>query len=121
MSERPAKAGEQQRYSEEMLALVEQLRENPRTAFYCAHPDSSPAVAIYEVPRGCVALPGLETQPLCQQHVLTDGSFEGMRMVVDLSIDGAWSKYRGQVPDFYIETTPSGGLELVEGAPPTNM
>ncbi len=121
MSELSKSSGERRPYFSETRAMIELLRADATTPFTCAHQDSSPAVAIYEVPRGCVALPGLQTQALCPQHVMTDGSFEGMFMVVDLSIGSLWSEHMGERPDFYITADKSGHLILAEGAPPTEM
>ncbi len=59
-------------------ALIDLVRNDPKHDFRCSHGDGEGAVGIYEVPRGCVALPGLETQTLCQSHRYGDGSFEGM-------------------------------------------
>lgn len=88
--------------------IIEGLKENPTASFECLFEDG-PAVGIYELPGGCVAFPGVETQALCPQHVCTDGSFHGMYPVVDLSIDAAWSDHRGEVPDFYMQKDPLTG------------
>ena len=93
-------------YFPETLELLGILASDPTHDFRCSHGDNSPAVGIYEVPGGCVALPGLQTQSLCPQHVVTNGSFEGMRLVVDLSEGGVWSSYQDVVPDYFIDCEP---------------
>lgn len=100
----------------ETQALIERLRENPTTPFECSH-GGEPAVGIYEVPRGCVALPGVETQCLCPQHVITNGSFEGMTLIVDLSIDAEWSKHERDTPMYWFHRDKkTGEIALLETA-----
>jgi hypothetical protein len=100
-------------YYPETQKILDRLRDDPTIAFECSH-GGEPAVGIYEVPRGCVALPGLETQALCPHHIISNGSFEGMFPVVDLSINAAWSVYRREEPDYCImEDTASGDLILI--------
>lgn len=96
-------------YFPETLVIIEQLRENPTIPFTCAHGDEEGAVGIYEVPSGCIALPGVQTQPLCQHHRWSDGSFEGMIPIVDLTINGAWSGRFGDEFDYYIASNPETG------------
>lgn len=105
---------EQYSYFPATQAIIDQLSGSPTTPFTCSH-GGEPAIGVYEVPQGCVALPGLETQLLCPQHILTDGSFEGKRLVVDLSLNGAWSKHRGDMPDFWMRQEQEGGpIEMVD-------
>ncbi|HUD06498.1 MAG TPA: hypothetical protein VMR34_01295 [Candidatus Saccharimonadales bacterium] len=89
-------------YYTETQRLIDLVRTDPHQDFTCSHGDGDGAVGIYEVPKGCVALPGRETQTLCAQHRVSDGSFEGIHLVVDLSIDGGWSRHFGEEPDMYI-------------------
>lgn len=99
-------------YYPETTEIIERLRLDPTIGFECSH-GGEPAVGIYEVPRGCVALPGLETQALCPQHIITDGSFEGMFPIVDLSVDAAWSEHIEQTPDYCImRNSTTGELKL---------
>lgn len=107
-------------YFSETEAIIEQLTDDPTIAFECLHGDG-PAVGIYDVPGGCVAWPDTETQALCPQHVLTDGSFEGMFLVIDLSLNAAWSKYLisrgGCVADYVImRDTIKDKLSLISSA-----
>lgn len=105
-------------YPPEMQRLIERLRVDPTIAFSCAHNHDDAAVVICYVPQGCVALPGLEVQPLCPQHQSSNGSFNGMKVVIDLSVDGAWSEFYGGKPDFIIKKDPEteilGLVELSE-------
>ncbi|HEY4963864.1 MAG TPA: hypothetical protein VIH90_04175 [Candidatus Saccharimonadales bacterium] len=105
-SHEPEKEAGSEVYFPETRALVDALHEDPKIALECSHGGEF-AVGVYEVPRGCVALPGLETQKLCPQHILTDGSFEGMHLVVDLSLDAAWSKQHGWIPDYWMKLDPT--------------
>ena len=106
--------GEGNTYYPETQVLIDSLLANPVQGFGCSL-DGSPAVGVYEVPGGCVALPGLETQTLCPQHVLTDGSFDGMHCVVDLSVNAAWSIYRKQEPDYCMfKDTDTGEISMLE-------
>ncbi len=99
-------------YYPETQKILDRLGEDPTIAFECSH-GGEPAVGIYEVPRGCVALPGLETQALCPHHIISNGSFEGMFPVVDLSVNAAWSEYNREEPDYCImEDAASGKLGL---------
>jgi hypothetical protein len=99
----------------ETLAIIEALRTAPTTPLSCAHGDGSPAVAVYDVPEGCVAIPGVETQPICPQHHNTDGSFHGMFLVIDLTVDKQWSQHTGEEPPFWIGTDPeTGQLSLMQ-------
>jgi hypothetical protein len=99
------------RYLPETLKIIEMLIRNPTQRLVCAHGDDSAVVGLYEVPGGCVALPGVETQPLCDHHRLSDGSFEGMIPIIDLSIDMWWGNRIGEKPDFYVTKT-SEGMEV---------
>ena len=113
MRTRGPESSEQPVYFPETQAIIDRLTEDPTLAFECIH-GGEPAVEIAEVPEGCVAFPGQQTQALCPQHVLTDGSFEGMHTVVDLSIDAAWSKRMDMQPDYCIARNPTTGeLRLV--------
>ena len=113
MRVRGPEASEKREYFPETQAIIDSLTENPTLAFECIH-GGEPAVEIAEVPEGCVAFPGVQTQALCGQHVLTDGSFEGMHTVVDLSIDAAWSKRMDVQSDYCIARNPATGeLRLV--------
>lgn len=101
-------------YFPETLDILDQLSADPTTPFKCSHGGGEPAVGIFEVPRGCVALPGLRTQALCPQHVESDGSFEGMRLIIDLSVNGMWSSVTETTPDYRIMQDPTtDNLELV--------
>jgi len=95
-------------YYPDTQVLIDALFQDPTLPFECSH-GGEPAIGVYEVPTGCVALPGLETQTLCPQHVITNGSFAGMRLVVDLSVDAAWSIHRGEIPDYCIVGDPASG------------
>ncbi len=106
----------QPKYFPETQAILDRLSEDPTIAFECIH-GGEPAVGIYQVPLGCVAFPGRETQALCPQHVHTDGSFEGMVPIVDLSIDAKWSEHIGEEPDYCIMKNPeTGELALTDFA-----
>ena len=109
MSVRGPESNEKRVYFPETQAIIDLLTEDPTIAFECIH-GGEPAVEIAEVPEGCVAFPGQQTQALCGQHVLTDGSFEGMHTVVDLSIDAAWSKRMDMHPDYCIARNPETGV-----------
>jgi len=110
MKERLDKGGKE--YYPATAAIIARLGIDPTEPFECSH-GGEPAAGIYEVPKGCVALPGLETQALCPQHVLTDGSFEGMHLVVDLSVNAEWSRRCEVEPDYCILADPeSGALAL---------
>ncbi len=103
------KAGVNERsYFPETQAIIDDLSADSTLAFECSH-GLELAVGIYEVPRGCVALPGLETQALCVHHVMSNGSFEGMSIVVDLSIGAGWSKNTGEEPDYWMSRNPETG------------
>lgn len=100
-------------YFPETQAIIDRLLEDPTAAFDCIHGDG-PAVEIAEVPQGCVAFPGVETQALCPQHILTDGSFEGIYPVVDLTIDAVWSRAMDAQPDYCITgNAGTGQLKLI--------
>ena len=100
--------------SPEMTEAIELLRLDPSVAFQCAHDHDEAAVAICDVPKGCVALPGLETQALCPQHLSSNGSFEGMAIVVDLD-GGIWSAYFGANPSFVVrKDSETEALSFVE-------
>ncbi len=100
-------------YFPETLAALEVLRANPSTIFMCIH-GIERAVGIYEVYEGCVAFPGVQTQALCGQHDITNGSIDGMDVVVDLSPNAQWSEVRGNRPDFCLMQNPATQeLELV--------
>lgn len=77
-------------YMKETLEFIERLVADPALEALCVHGDLEKAVGLYEVPGGCVALPGLEVQTLCPQHVISDGSFEGMLPIIDLTLNGVW-------------------------------
>jgi hypothetical protein len=104
-------------YFPETIDLLTQLEADPTIPLMCSH-GGDPAHGIFEVPRGCVALPGLETQCLCPQHVISDGSFEGMNLIVDLSVDAAWTRTellrrRGDTPDYWIQRSQDTGLMVL--------
>jgi len=93
-------AGEVSPVCPETQVMLQALRDDPTLELYCAHDDGARAVVLCDVPRGCVALPGVQAQPLCHHHWASNGSFEGMDAVVDLSLDGEWSKQFGVTPLF---------------------
>lgn len=96
-------ASEYEAHIPELARLVEILRLEPTKLFKCAHPICPYyAVCVFYVPRGCVALPGLEVQPLCPQHIETDGSFEGMYPYIDLTLNAQLSLERGYNPEYCI-------------------
>lgn len=93
------------RYYPATQAIIDSLREDASAGFSCLHGDGR-ADGIYEVPRGCIVFPGVETQALCVHHVMSDGSFEGMTFVVDLSPNAAWSAWIRSTPDYYMAEDP---------------
>jgi hypothetical protein len=108
---------ERREYRPQTLEWLEKLREDPTTPVNCVHNHVEGAVGIYEVPGGCVAWPGVEVQPLCQHHRNSDGSFEGMIPVIDLSINGGWAKAYGDEFDFYsVRDEETGEISIVEAA-----
>lgn len=108
-------SGEVEPLLPETQLLLDQLIEDPTTPFMCVHDHGSPAVVLCDVPEGCAALPGIQAQPLCEQHYTSDGSFEGMAVVADLSINGGLRELLGIRPLFIIEEDPSdGSLAVVQ-------
>lgn len=59
-----------------------------RCRFGCDAP-----VAIYHVPQGCICWAD-PVQALCAQHALKAQSTGAITMIVDLTVDNAWSKHR---------------------------
>lgn len=97
-------------YLPETQAIIDQLLQDPTIRLRCAHGClGDDPIAVYEVPRGCVALPGVQTQPLCQHHRKSNGSFEGMISVIDLSIGAGWSQHMGEAPDYWMHEDPATG------------
>ena len=87
----------------DLEAVVDKFRKEPRTTLKCIHDicgDS--AVCVFFVPQGCVALPGVEVQPLCLQHIETDGSLAWLYPYFDLTINARLSIDRGYEPEFCI-------------------
>lgn len=101
-------------YKPETLEYIIRLVHDSTTKLVCAHGDDDPVVGLYEVSSGCVALLGVEVQPLCMHHRASDGSFEGMVCVVDLSLSTGWLEYTGDKPDFSLKMNERGDYELAE-------
>jgi hypothetical protein len=88
------------RYLFETREIIRKLVGEPTTRLVCAHGDDDPVIGVFEVPGGCVALPGVDVQPLCMHHRMSDGSFNGMRLIIDLSMNPGWLEQMGDNPDF---------------------
>ena len=100
--------GNLKKYRRETAELISRLFSDPSMRVMCLHGDSD-AVGIYEVPDGCVAFPGVETQPLCLQHRISDGSLQDtMIPVVDLSLDGTLARHLGEKFDLTMTQGDSG-------------
>ena len=99
-------------YFPETVSILGQLLLEPSADITCSH-GGEPAMAICEVPEGCVALDGLQAQALCEQHIDTDGSFKGMRLIVDLSTNADWSRVTQSQPDFCIMGDGTGEVKLM--------
>jgi hypothetical protein len=99
-------------YRQETVEFIKRLISEPTARLVCAHGDTDPVVGIYEVPSGCVALPGVEVQPLCAHHRWSDGSFYGMIPIVDLSLNPGWLEYIGDKPDLALAIGDDGGPKL---------
>jgi hypothetical protein len=54
----------------------------------------APAIAVFEMPGGCVVHPRATVQPLCPQHVVRATPLRGMRLLYDLRADRS-----GAVPE----------------------
>lgn len=100
-------------YRPETLDLIRRLIAEPTAKLVCAHGDTDPVIGIYEVPMGCIALPGIEVQPLCMHHRASDGSFEGMIPIVDLSMNPGWLAYIGDEPDLALVVR-EDGIAIIE-------
>jgi hypothetical protein len=87
------------------------LSANPRRAFQCIFGDG-PAIALRQMMAGCIAFPGIVEQTLCAQHDIgrtpLSDELDGDLYVVDLSVNGGWSLYRGNQSLFVID--PVDGL-----------
>lgn len=90
-------------------AMLDELRDNPDYQPFCIHDDNTPAVVLCDVPEGCVVFPDAQAQPLCHQHWITNGSIAGMDAVVDLSLNGTWSRAFGLKPLFYRSVSDDDG------------
>jgi len=84
-----------------MLAFLEVLRQDPSQPVSCIFGDGA-AIMVRDMNAGCVALPAVQVQALCQQHDFSRTPMDGDIAVVDLSVGAAWSAHRGIEPLYTI-------------------
>lgn len=82
-------------YPDGTAGVLAMLIIDPTADVRCRLHSRDPAVAIYYTPRGCAARSDDTYQPLCLQHIETDGISTGSRPILDLTADGSWSERAG--------------------------
>ena len=92
-------AGQQWTIPDGTVSLLFAIAARPDVAVGCSLAPGEPALAVYHTPQGCAARPDDRFQALCWNHIETDGLRDGAEPVLDLTIDGAWSREAGlQLP-----------------------